>query len=433
MARRKLALVFLLLCVMVLLLSPWADAPTSTSVPVVAPPGGAALVEEPEQAEEVARLTIEVALEEPEFRALSDRNDDFKSRNPGIEAELRRVAPEQAYDAFRRASELEEAADVMLFRNEWVAEFASAGHLFPADSAFVGKALGEQFEALSGPLKWNGYLWGVPRDMDPHVLVWNSDLLRAWLGEDASLPLTPEQWETAAAGAGAEEGGGAAWLAIDPADPFALLAWVENYAQTRTDELWTQESEPWEGTERGQALALLERNRESVRFERDVRESIRAQAQGQVLAAVMPYSEAIRLAPPGEDGEGRPELAIDHSGWKLPFVWPRGSSFVISSRTEAEEAAAAWIAEMTGEQAQLSNLEEQGKLPVFSSLYEADRRLADLLAGRSGQAFPDQAPLLYGPEAVRRLDEVGRLWSRFAGGELTREQWGEEWRMAMEG
>ena len=424
-ARRKLVSVFLLLCIMVLLLSPWADAPSPSSVPVAVQQGGAQTVQEPEEAEEISRITIEAALEEQEFRALSNMNDDFVFRHPDIQVELRRISPENAYETYRTASELEEAADVMLFRNEWVAEFASSGYLHPADAAFAGKALGEQFEALSAPLKWNGYLWGVPRDMDPYVLVWNAELLRAWLGEEAEFPLTGEQWAAAAFGAETEEANGAYWFAVDGQDPYALLAWLENYAQERTDGLWEQDGEPWEETARGQAMALLEEKRDRVRFGRDVREALSA---GNALAGVLPYSEAEELVSREGSGEQAEfKLAIDHHSWNLPYIWPRGSSFVISSRTEAEEAAGVWIADMTGEQAQLLHMEEQGKLPVFRSLYDVDRRLSNLLPGRSGQAFPNQAPLLSGPDAVRELDRLGELWGEFSGGQLTWEEWQEAW------
>ncbi|QTH46115.1 extracellular solute-binding protein [Cohnella sp. LGH] len=439
MARWRLALVFLVLGTMVVLLSPWADAPSPSSVPAVVQPSEVKVVQEPEEAKEASKLTIEVALEEQEFRALTNLNDDFTFRHPDIEVELRRISPERAYEAYWRSSELEEAADVMLFLNEWVAEFASSGYLLPVDA----KALGEQFEALSGSLRWNEYLWGVPRDMDPYVLVWNLDLLHAWLGAEADFPLSEEQWTAAAEASAAagqreeeqEKAAYAYWLAIDGEDPLALLAWLESYAQLRSDELWEQGAGAWTGTARGEAMGLLEERRENVRFGRDFREAIAALRDGNTLAAVMPYSEAkefvARHDSNGADGKFR--AAIDHHFWNLPYVWPRGSSFVISSRTEAEAAANVWIADMTGEQSQMLRMEELDKLPVIRSLYDADRRLSDLLPGRKGQAFPNKAPLLYGPETVETLERFRDLWSRFSGGELGLEGWMEEWRRETEG
>ncbi|XID95343.1 extracellular solute-binding protein [Paenibacillaceae bacterium WGS1546] len=424
MARRKSALVFLLLCIMVLVLSPWADAPSPAVTFVALPEGEASAPVEPEADEVVSRLTIEVALDDQPFHALSNLNDDFTFRHPHIKVELRRIEPRQAYETFVRASEREEAADIMLLENEWVKSFAASGYLLPADAAFAGKSMAEQFEALAGPLKWNGYLWGVPRDMDPFVLLWNRDVLRAWLGEEAELPLTLEQW-TAAAEASEQTQGETAWLAIDRNDPVALFAWLESATGERSDGLWEKGEDPWNGTLRGQALALVERMRESMLPVDETGEAVRAVLGGGALAAVVPYSEATLIE------ERWPDLAvdleIDDDFWELPYIWPRGSSFAISSRTEAEEAASAWIAEMTGEQAQLQNMEEHGKLPVYRSFYESDRRLAKLMPGRPGQSFPHQSPIASGPDLPGLLQRAGLLWRQLADGDIGAEAWIEAW------
>lgn len=181
-ARSKSALVFLLLCMMVLILSPWADAPSPmNSVAIVPEEMEAAASAEPVITQEIAELTVEVAMGEREYRDLVAQNEEFMRDHPDILIELQRINPNQAYSAYKTSSQLEQAADIMLISNEWVIEFASSGYLLPADAAYAGKALAEQFDALAAPLKWNGYLWGVPRDMDPFVLVWNQDMLHEWL------------------------------------------------------------------------------------------------------------------------------------------------------------------------------------------------------------------------------------------------------------
>jgi maltose-binding protein MalE len=222
-ARRKSALVFLLLCMMVLILSPWADAPSPYSPIVTMPKGEAFETAEPVIAQEVSDLTVEVALEESEFSKLIDQNEAFVRRHPDIMVTLLRTDPQQAYSAFKRASQMEESADVMLLSTDWVKEFASSGYLLPADAAFIGKALAEQFDALSAPLKWNGYLWGVPLNMDPFVLVWNTDLLQEWLGEDVVLPLTIEQWTALAEhSTQLDDEASVSWLTLDRNDPSSM-------------------------------------------------------------------------------------------------------------------------------------------------------------------------------------------------------------------
>jgi hypothetical protein len=426
-ARRKSALVFLLLCMMVLILSPWADAPSPYSPIVTMPEGEAFETAEPVIAQEVSDLTVEVALEESEFSTLIDQNEAFVRRHPDITVTLLRTDPQQAYSAFKRASQMEESADVMLLSTDWVKEFASSGYLLPADAAFIGKALAEQFDALSAPLKWNGYLWGVPLNMDPFVLVWNTDLLQEWLGEDVVLPLTIEQWTALAEhSTQLDDEASVSWLTLDRNDPLALLAWLEIASSERSDGLWVKESQPWEGTIFEQGLGLLDLHRTGVDFTMDEGEYEHLLKEKQTVAAIVPYSLAAALVN-GPRLVDEPKLEIDHLSWKLPYIWPRGSSYSISSHTEVAEAAHTWISEMTDVSIQLQNYEELNRLPVYRSLYDSDRQLSNLLPGRSGQAFPNQAPLAMGPELPARLDRLQALWIKLAAAEITLEDWKKQW------
>ncbi len=421
-ARRKSALVFLLLCVMVLFLSPWADAPSSPPAVVPVPKKESLATEEPVIAREVSHLTIDVALEEPEFHALVVRNDEFTLRHPDIKVELTRVNPKQAYRVYKNASEMDEASDIMLLSNEWVKEFASSGFLLPADAAYEGKALAEQFDAVTAPLKWNGYLWGVPRAMDPFVLVWNMDLLHQWLGENVALPLTVEQWTALAiASAQAAEPEMPSWLTIDRNDPLSLLSWLESATNERSDGIWDEEEEPWAGTPFERALTVLDENKAYVQFVSSMEEAERLLRDGKTLSAIVPNSTASAWLKE-QRSSLEPKLEIDRHSWKLPYVWTRGSSFAISSDTEAEEAAYAWISEMTDDRSQRLNREEWGILPVYRSLYDSDRTLGNLLPGRTGQTFPNQSPLYAGPELPARLEQLAVLWSRLSTGAITAEE-----------
>lgn len=426
-ARSKSALVFLLLCMMVLILSPWPDAPSPSSPIVPVSEGQALETIQPIIAQEISDITVEVALEESEFSILVDQNDAFVRRHPDIAVKLLRTDPVKAYSSFKRALQMEESADVMLLSNDWVKEFAVSGYLLPADAAFVGKALAEQFDALTAPLKWNGYLWGAPLSMDPYVLVWNKGLLQEWLGEDVVLPLTIEQWTALAEhSAQLEAEVPISWLTLDRNDPLALLAWLENTSSERSDGLWVKGSQPWEGTIFERGLGLLDLHRSGVDFAMVEGEGERLLKEKQTIAAVVPYSAAAVLVN-GPRLVDEPKLEIDHLSWKLPYIWPRGSSYSISSRTEAVDAAHTWISEMTDVSIQLQNYEEWNRLPVYRSLYDSDRQLSNLLPGRSGQAFPNQAPLAMGPELPARLDRLQQLWRKLASAEITLEDWKEQW------
>jgi hypothetical protein len=263
--------------------------------------------------------------------------------------------------------------------------------------------------------------------MDPFVLLWNMDLLHQWLGEDVALPLTIEQWTAlATASAQAAETEQPSWLTLDRNDPLSLLSWIENATAERSDGIWDEEEEPWTGTPFGQALTVLDQYKANVRFVSGIEEAEALLNGGKTLAAIVPNSLASEwMKEPRSNLE--PKLEVDRHSWKLPYVWTRGSSFAISSDTAAEEAAYTWISEMTNDRNQRLNREKWGILPVYRSLYDADRTLGNLLPGRTGQTFPNQPPLYTGPELPERLEQLATLWSRLSSGAIEAEQFKTEW------
>ncbi|MFC5532163.1 extracellular solute-binding protein [Cohnella yongneupensis] len=450
-ARRKIALVLILLGMMVLILSPWSDAPRhQASPPAVAIPQGEPITAAIQQVDlqEPASLSVVVAMDEASFKLLAEQNIAFRHKHSDITVTLTRIDPEDAHRYFERASSLEEAADVMLLKSEWVNEFAASGYLLPADAAFVGKALTEQFDALSSLVKWNGSLmWGVPLNIDPYVLVWNETLLREWLGDGVTLPLTPEQWGTVAArSTGSSSATGAAvdapitdsdasqktagpisWLTIDPYDPYALLSWLENVSGQRTDAIWNDAGENWTTTPLGTALSLFDTNKAGVQFATTPDSAENQLLQGQTLVAELPYSEAARLLVEAESNSPAMKLKLDHSSWKLSYVWPRGTSYVISADTSVEEAAITWITEMTDAPIQIANEQKLGLLPVYRSIYDNDARLKNLLPARSGQTFPNQASLAVDPKLPVRMKQLENLWKSYASGQFSLDEWKLAW------
>lgn len=446
-ARRKIALIIILVGMMVLILSPWKEpSRIQTVAPAIAiPQEEPVATSEPVELATPARLSVAVAMEEDAFKVLAEQNLEFRARHRDITVTLTRVDPDNAYRYFMRASEMEEAADVMLLSSDWVSEFAASGYLLPVEAAFIGKAEAEQFDALIAPVKWNDYKWGVPLDFDPYVLVWNETLLEQWLGSGVSLPLTVEQWGTVASRSAETFGspvisaeqpdtddnqpasGPTSWLTIDPNDPYALLSWLESAAGTRTDTLWTDGGESWSATPLGNALELFDAYRTGVRYASAAATVQDQLFDGETLVAAVPYSVAMSLME-GDISYPSVKLKLDHASWKLPFVWPRGTSYVMSSRTAVEEAAMTWISEMTDASIQSANEDRLHRLPVYRSIYDNDAgRLSNLLPSRGGQSFPNQSSSLDGPEHTGRMLQLKLLWQQFASGQLSIDDWKRSW------
>lgn len=429
-ARRKVALVFLLLFLMVLLLSPWASAPMpSAPAAGVQQPGqatldlSAGLNDRDDRPSRQVDLQVAAALEPAEFETLREQNERQSYLFRDIRVSFVRIDPAAAFSAYVNASRVGLAADVMLMDNEWVKTFAVSGYLAPADSAFAGDALSEQFDAISSPLRWNGYIWGVPRDYDPYVLVWHRDALHAWTGDERSEP--PREWTEWQALASADRTQQAPqmhWLAISASDPIALLYWV----QAATGEpagAFREDGGAWRDTAAGQALALLDGARSGVAFGTDPAEVASLLLSGRTVAAIMPYSQARELTG-GRSSNGQ-ALSVDLSAWKQPYVWPRGRSFTISSRAAEDDAARRWIAAMTGEAVQRDNLLQAGKLPVYRSLYRdiGDRGIADMALAEDTGAFPRGPLPEFGPDLPARLAGLRGLWEQFAAGTLNAQAW----------
>ncbi|MFC5703616.1 ABC transporter substrate-binding protein [Cohnella faecalis] len=427
MTRRKFALLFLLLGFMTLVLAPWATAPSAIVLPRTEPDNGTVVSAAPNLNNDPVRIRVSVGLDEQEFDQLQEQNAGWSTRHPDIQVELSRVEPEDAYRAFKESSRLGEAADVMLLQNEWVREYAASGYLLTADAAFVGEALAEQFDALTASLKWNGYIWGVPRDFDPYVLVWNREALRKVLGDEATVPLTLQQW-TALTAKASESGEGISWLAISNRDPFAILSWLESATGIRTDSVWENKNGPWSSEPWATALSLLNHAKEGIAFGQDASFVERQLLEEKALIGLLPNSEAVKLTE--RDLTSRSsgvKLIVDRSRWKLPFVWPRGRSYVVSSGTEAEDAARQWIVGMTGTENQLLNEKQFAKLPVYRSLFRTGTSLHGLLPEDSANSFPYQAPVMNGPELPERLDRLSELWYGFAASGLTADEWISRW------
>lgn len=429
MARRKVALVFLLLFLMVLLLSPWASAPMPSSPAsggqqpgLAASDPSAELSGRDDLPTRQVDLQVAAALTPAEFEAMRRQSEKQSYLFRDIRVSFVRIDPAAAYGAYVNASRVGLAADVMLMDNEWVKTFAVSGYLAPADSAFAGDALSEQFDAISSPLRWNGYIWGVPRDYDPYVLVWHLDALRAWTGnEQAEPPGDWAQWQALATAERTQEPP-AHWLALDGSDPFALLYWV----QAATGEpvgAFREDGEDWRDTAAGQALSLLDGERSGVAFGGDSSEVVNMLLSGQAAAAVVPYSHVRELSD-ARSNRGQ-ALNVDLSAWKQPYVWPRGRSFTISSRAAEDDAARRWIAAMTEEAAQRDNLLQNSRLPVYKSLYRdiGDRGVAERVLANDAGAFPRVPLPEFGPDLPERIAGLGSKWKQFSDGTMNAQDW----------
>ncbi|WP_132306320.1 extracellular solute-binding protein [Paenibacillus sp. BK033] len=300
-------------------------------------------------------IVVTVSMSPDQFAFLEEANERFRFKYPNIEVELLNIeSKEEAYAAWKQDLMLGASSDIMLMDSGWVREFAVMGLLEPVDSVNAANTLSDQPAKLLAPLRWNSYLWGIPFDADPSILVWNKAMLA-----EQNLSDPPKDWTSFLQladrlSASGNEGS----LLYLPGDFSGTAAWLDAWSS---------------GDQRGAAALIL--NEESAnRLEKTASLTIPSMAVNKrllgtemdnqrLLASVVSWSEYKGLSQSEQD-----KLLIDKL--KLRNLWLGSRSFVVSANTDRAEAAFSWIKEMTSVTEQERNYERLGKLPAKNSIYE---------------------------------------------------------------
>lgn len=399
--------------------------------------------------EETAKLTkeskqikIAVSMGPVEYAMLQSMNMKYMEEH-GISVEINNISPAEAYDQFKRMSQLGEAPDLLLLDNSWVREFAVLGYLLPVDAYFTNESQSDQIEPIIEQLKWNGYIWGIPKDIDPYVLVWNDKALNYGKGLKPSAKFE-EFYALCRMLANPEEGRHA--LYVNPNDPYALISLIWQLGGSWIDR--TSGSPRLSDSVTGHMLSQL--------FDPKPKQGAdsKSNVNGKPAMKGVIGNEAASAAGESEDAPAGPIFYRDadneDEAWELlkqgdlammvttmskyrmkgtadirymefdskedvkSGGWLRGRSFVVSSRTELEDEAMGWVKAMTSTDSQQNMLETTGQLPVVKSLYlnsfsndNADLRHTAKVT-EQGRVFP---PDPYLPEKLEQLQqELPKLW-----------------------
>ncbi|GLX68243.1 hypothetical protein MU1_25880 [Paenibacillus glycanilyticus] len=304
--------------------------------------------------EPMESIVVTVSMPAEQFAYLEEANERFKAKSPNMQVELSNIeSSEEAYSAWKQDLMLGSSSDIMLMDSGWVREFAVMGLLEPVDSVNTANTFSDQPAKLLAPLKWNSYLWGIPYDADPTIMVWNKALLT-----EQSRNEPPKDWTGFMELANQLTASGSKSLLYLPGDFSETAAWLDG---------WSLEDK------RGAGYLLL--NDESAnRLEETASLTIPSTVLNKrllgtemenqrLLVSVIPWSDYKELS-----GTEQDKLLIDKS--KLRNLWLGSRSFVVAANSEKAEAAFSWIKEMTTVTEQGNVYERFGKLPAKNSLYE---------------------------------------------------------------
>lgn len=308
--------------------------------------------------DQMSNIIVSVSLPADQFRQLEGLNRNFMLKYPHIHVELaNEETKDRAYSLWAEQSRQGAASDIMLLDNGLVKPFAVEGFLKPADRIMTGDMLSDQMTGLLDPLRWNGYLWGVPKDVNPYIVVWNSELFA-----QAGLKEPPADWAAyqAAAAKVMEWNAETSIVNWSAGDLYQQLVWLATFQTDQSDNINLRKINEKQA---GQLkwFQTVERNVGRIRMEA-TGELNEALLGNKLLAAILSWDAYEKL-----NEKVRDKLIIDRN--HILFPWLNGRSYVISSSSKVEEEAMVWIREMTDINNQLKTYEQSGQLPARASLY----------------------------------------------------------------
>lgn len=301
-------------------------------------------------------INVNVSLPKESYVQLLEYNESFKSKYPYITVHLTNDEDKTGlYDKWLRQSREGNAPDVMLMNNEWIVPFAVKGYLKSAENLMSVDALSDQLAGLTEALRWNGYLWGVPKEANPDLLFWHKERLE--LAGFSEPPRDEAELRAAAASLAANPGDEAALLYSDETSLRQMLLWCMTFYGDGGELIDLNGFTPRQrqGVEWMLSNAWGNAGAAGLRVD----DTIQA---GKALALMISWEEFRRLPDAAAS-----ELLLDKRF--LSYAWMGGSSYAVSSRSASAPEAMLWIEEMTGTETGRLAYEYSGKLPVRASLY----------------------------------------------------------------
>ncbi|GAB6990629.1 extracellular solute-binding protein [Paenibacillus pini] len=298
-------------------------------------------------------IRIMVNLNSYEFEELLKYNNDYMKETGNL-VEMTNVPNADAYHIFNSSLAVGEAPDIMVMNSTWVRSFATQGYLLPVESYQSTASGREAVRALLQPLTWNGYQWGTPMDMDPYVLSWHTDSLKAMGIED--LPQGSKAWKELLAKQ--ETRKDKKLIAMNTEDAFALAALTV-----------AMDGNPLHLSE--EDMDLLTKARPAFDFSpKGSMNDLTSGTVGNIPLEVLPISKAVTLD--GVYRDRSKELQMPESYYASnPFLL-RSRSFAVTAQSTHPKRAAEWVAYMNDPALQLKWFKHTGKLPALTANYLGD-------------------------------------------------------------
>lgn len=366
--------------------------------------------------QELGEIRVAVQLSGYDFIQLKQMNQQFMDTHP-LKVELVNIPANEDYNDLKQQLNIGESPDVLLLDNTWVRNYAADGYLLPTESYYTGSLAGEVLSASLAQNEWNGYVWGVPHDIDPYVWVYNSSLFNSKFGID--FPVTQDEWSVFIEKYRLQgEGIPSQLFAFHFSDPYASLSLLWQLGGLKLE----AEETPFLINE--DAVKQLDSLRPHLMNLDFADETVSARNEiwnklndGEVAAALVRYTEA------SSNFNSNLSIEFTNAEESTETMWISGRSYAASARTDNKEGAGLWITEMTSMAKQLQWFEKTDYLPVYKSMYghTTDNGLPEDISDSLIEDKKSSIPV--GSSLPAQMEQFSKVSSTFYSGELNLEMY----------
>ncbi|WP_199618860.1 ABC transporter substrate-binding protein [Paenibacillus alkalitolerans] len=177
----------------VLLLGLGSPAPVPVNMPWGAAEKEDEVLQEPPLASPV-ELNITLSVSPAEFRLFERITDGFEERNPHVHVQMENIPEQKLYAHYLKDTSLGTAPDVMLMKAAWVRSFASEGRLRALDDVVAVEQQNRWFDSVLETVSWNGYIWALPANWNPYVIVYKPPAATGGGPAGKPAPSTVTEW-----------------------------------------------------------------------------------------------------------------------------------------------------------------------------------------------------------------------------------------------
>lgn len=372
----------------------------------------------PSASDEEKQLKVAVSMQPKEFQLLQQLKEQYQKAHPGVVIQLENIPDDTVYTKLKKAAQLGEAPDVMLLDNSWVSEFAALGYLLPVDSMLAQDLQSQQMEQALAQVKWNGYVWGVPKDLDAPVVVYptkrltESGVEKPPVTSEELLSLHKQQHKP-------EEGKYGIYFPASDGHLFATMVRILGGGKTASKQYPIKLNDPVvlksletflltapDGAKED-TKALLK----SFPYESATWKPWELLAQGKIAGYLTTFSDWKQNGSPTAQTMAKIPLPKGEETWETP--WLSGRSFAISARSVAAKDAFELIRDWISQPSALNFWRTAGVLPAQRNAYLSGIRedtgfqqIASLIDHNEGMpAFPQRVKQLAALES-----QLEQLW-----------------------